>query len=292
MRGGRARGAALTVTSALAFALSSIFARIAYDSGSNAVTVGASRMLLSAGAIAVALVATRQRFALPGGRAGAPLGLGLLLAGYSWALLAAIERMPVALAVLAFYTFPLLIVLAALVEGRERIGPARAAAIGAAFLGLAIALGGGGGALDGFGLILALAAAAGNAAMIVATRGTPQAERQRLTMFILCTAGLILLVAGALAGAIRPPLTAGGWLALAGASACYAVAMTSMFAAIGLIGPVQVGAVFNVEPVASLVFSLILLGHRPSTLQVIGMAVVVCALVAVQLWGAREPERP
>lgn len=280
---GPARGAALTVLASVAFALSSVFARLAYDAGSNPVTVGATRMLVSSAAVAVVLALSREPFRLSGRLAAAPPLLGLLLAGYSWALLSAVERMPVASAVLAFYVFPLLIVAAAAIEGRERVGLRRSAAMATAFAGLAVALGGSASGFDGLGLAYALAAAAGNAAMIVATRDVEARERRRLTMWLLLCAGLVLLAAGAVGSALRFPTTPGGLLALAAASGCYAVAMTSMFVAIGLIGPVQVGALFNVEPVASLLIALALLGEVPTVAQVAGMALVVGALLAVQL---------
>lgn len=78
--------------------------------------------------LAVALALARKTMA-------AAYGLGLVLAVYSWAYIAAVRYIPVSLAVLLLYTFPAQVVVMTVLLG-ERLTPTRLAGIAMVVLAL------------------------------------------------------------------------------------------------------------------------------------------------------------
>ena len=83
-------GMMLALTAAVAFALTSTSARIAYDNGSNPLTVAAVRFLLPMTVLAVWLLLRGVPLKLPLWQRWAAVALGVVTAVYSWALLTAI----------------------------------------------------------------------------------------------------------------------------------------------------------------------------------------------------------
>ena len=100
-------GVALTLAAAVAFALSNTSASLAYHSGSNPLTVAAGRFVLPTLALIVWLRLKRLPLVLSGWDGWIAAALGAVTAAYTWALLSAIGALPVALAILVFYLFPL-----------------------------------------------------------------------------------------------------------------------------------------------------------------------------------------
>lgn len=62
----------------------------------------------------------------------------------------------------------------------------------------------------------------------------------------------------------------------------YCVAIVSMFTAVKWIGPVKTSLMMCVEPLVAISFAIVLLGERLTMQQLIGAALVIVAVVAVQ----------
>src|SRR5262245_38692707 len=100
-------GVALALAAALAFALSNASASMAYRGGSNPLTMAAVRFLLPTGALIIWLRMSGAPLHLPARDGWIAAALGVVTAVYTWALLNAIGIIPLALAILVFYLFPL-----------------------------------------------------------------------------------------------------------------------------------------------------------------------------------------
>jgi drug/metabolite transporter (DMT)-like permease len=74
------------------------------------------------------------------------------------------------------------------------------------------------------------------------------------------------------------PTSAGGWSALLGSALCYAVAMTSILYAAAALGATRVAVVMNIEPLASIVLTFLILGERLRPMQLMGALCVVAAI--------------
>ncbi len=290
----RTLGVALVACSALALGLAPSLARIAYRDGIDVLTLATLRGLVSGAAILMALALLGRPVRPAAGTLVPILGLGFAMALASVGYLGAIRYMPVGLAVLTFFTFPLLVGLIERVVGSAPLPPSRLAAIVAGFAGLALTLGVSFETLDARGVALALLAA-----VCVATQITGGARLMRRSSPILVTghmmlwAGVMLAAGLAIAGGPVPPGGAAGWLATAGVVAAFMAGILCFFGGVALIGPVPAALIANLEPLVALSFAFLLLGEILGPVQLIGAAVVIGAVAVGQrparIQGAARP---
>lgn len=94
---------------ATCFALGSVLARLAFDDGASIFTLNLLRTAGATLTVTLFLKLQGQRFRLPPATARAAVVLGALISAYAYALFVAIQVMPVALAIVTFYTWPLMV---------------------------------------------------------------------------------------------------------------------------------------------------------------------------------------
>ena len=273
-------GIALALAVAVAFALSNASASFAYRSGSNPLTVAAFRFVLPTVALVIWLGMRGIPFALPARHGWVAAILGAVTAVYTWALLTAIGTIPLALAILVFYLFPLVATIILAVYGWETLGWRTVAAIILAFVGLALALDPRGGNLNLVGVALALAAAVGLGTVIaVSSRVIRSGDSRPVTLYMAVVAGALLIAFCAAQGGFAFPRTGLGWLGFVSTSVFYAFAMIGFFIAISMIGPTKASLLSYAEPVVAAGLGVVMLGEGIGPLQVLGIALVVAALV-------------
>jgi drug/metabolite transporter (DMT)-like permease len=278
-------GIALALACAVAFALANTSASLAYRGGSNPLTVAAIRFLLPTAALVVWLRMDGLSLRLPARDGWIAAALGAVTGAYSWALLIAIGAIPLALAILVFYLFPLVATVILAACGWEKFGWRTIAAIVLAFAGLALALDPHGGGLDLEGVALALAGAIGLGVVIaVSSRVFGAGDSRPVTLYIAAVAAVVLIALCAAYGKFALPQTGSGWLGFVGTSVFYAFAMIAFFIAISMIGPVRVSLLSYAEPVVAAGLGVTLLGEALVPIQIIGIALVITALVGATLW--------
>ncbi len=111
------------------------------------------------------------------------------------------------------------------------------------------------------------------------------------TLVMLATASVACILAPLASGEIWFPTTALGWGGLLGSALCYAVAMTSILFFAAVLGATRVAVVMNVEPIASLVFTFLILGERLRPIQLVGALFVVAAIFLFRPRRARASGR-
>ncbi len=274
-----------------------VAARIAFNHGLDVVTAVTVRSVVTA--CVVALILWHQKVAfqvLPAQRKylGA---VGLLIAVQSVCLYSAVARLPVALALLAFNTYPLTTALWARLLYGHRPERAVLAAMPAMMVGLALALDVMGAASGlgaarhwgeiGAGVAFALTASATfGLALVLTQHGTVGVDGRLRTFTSMATVGVL---AGGLAltqGGFQWPQAMPGWWGLAMLTFLYGTAFTIMFTVLPRLGVVGNSAIMNVEPICALVLAWVLLGQAIAPMQLAGAAVVV----ATVMWlGLRKP---
>jgi len=148
-------GLALVVLSTVAIAIVPSFAKLAYDGGSNTLTVITARSIVSVALTWLAMVSLRHTVRI--GRKPVLISLatgvcyGIMLYGY----LGAVAFIPINMAILINFVHPLLVGLVVAVLGDEAISIRMIAALAAAFIGLGLAIGFSFGALNLAGVGLA-----------------------------------------------------------------------------------------------------------------------------------------
>lgn len=251
---------------------------VSFRSGATALVVGA---LLLIQRVPLALTA-RQRKALP--------LIGVLIAIQSLCLYSAVARLPVALALLVFNSFPLTTALWARLLYRHRPERALLIAMPVILLGLVLALdvlgaASGLGAAGqwreiGAGVAFALGASTTFGLALVLTQHEAGGLDGRLRTF--ATMAMVALLAGAAVvwrGGLALPVAPAGWWGLALLTLLYGTGITILFTVLPRLGVVGNSAVMNVEPVFALVLAWLILDQHIAPVQVVGALVVVGAVI-------------
>jgi drug/metabolite transporter (DMT)-like permease len=214
--------------------------------------------------------------------------IGLLFAGTMYGLMEAISLLPVSIAILAYFAYPLLTGVAGGITGIDRLGwPALLTAL-AAFLGLALMLGAQYGDLSGIGIVWALAAAGFRTASLLMTRAYLTGTDARLTTWYSMLPSTLLFVAGSLViGDWHVPGTWLGWAAFAGSAACSTLSTLLIYLSTNRVGPFRTAFIMNLEPLVTTIFSLLLLGESLSPPQALGAVVMLVSLGVFQFVRAR-----
>jgi drug/metabolite transporter (DMT)-like permease len=267
-----------------------VAARFAFDAGVDVATAVAVRSLVTA--VVVALVALLARAAWHANRRqrGMLLGVGLLVALQSLCLYSAVARLPVALALLAFNTFPLMTALWSRAVYGQRVPAQVLWAMPVLLLGLALALDVSGAASQlgaaaqwqriGAGVAFALAAAGTFGLALAVTQNEIASIDGRWRT--VSTMGIVSVVAVAVLaaqGGPHWPHAASGWWGLAALTVLYGTAFTVMFTLLPKLGVVGSSPILNVEPVCALALAWWLLDQRIAPVQIVGAVIVVAAVM-------------
>lgn len=280
------QGRLLALSAAVALGGTTPFARLAYDAGTTPKTFLAIRFFI---AIVFFLVLLRiLRRPLWPARQDLPafLAAGFALTGITVGYLLSIAYIPVGLAALLLYTFPLLVAaVTPLVDG-VRLTGAQLLGFLLAFLGLAGALGPDLSELDFRGVALAGFAACSMTVLLFLVRHLTR-RHDPLTVLVhgngvgFCIIGLVLLL-------FEMPVLSNepfGLAMLLIACAFYVGGIGLNFLAVRAAGPAETAMFLNLEPVMAIILAIILLGERLTLLQVCG---VVLVLAAIYLAGRRR----
>jgi drug/metabolite transporter (DMT)-like permease len=293
----RSTGTLLCIGSAAAFGAMAVFGKLAYDNGTTVGTLLAVRFALAAALFWALVLASRETVAELRAlvRRDLAIALGLGAVGYAaqaGCFFAALERIDASLLSLMLYTFPAMVAVAAIVLGRERADPARFGALALASVGLVLVLASPRpGALDPLGAGLALGAAMIYTTYILVSQGIAGRIGPTLLSALVCTGAAVTLTAGsALLGDLRPgDVTPAGWGWLAGIAMVSTVAAVSLFfAGLKRVGPTTASILSTVEPVVTVVLAFLVFGELLGSLQLVGGALVVAAVIVLGSYRPRE----
>ena len=279
------RGLAECASSAAAFGSVGVLVALAQREHVGTTTLLASRYAL--GAIALWLVLIGLRRPLPGlGIALGAVALGATTYAAASALyLAAIERMGAGPAGVVSYCYPVLVMAGAVALGRERLSRRRTAALALAVSGVGLLVAGGGlGAINAAGAVLAFGSATVYTAYVLASA----ALRERAEPLALST-----LVATGAAGAFAAAHQVHGGVPVHTATAALAVvalalvptafAVSAFLAGLGRIGPSRASIASSLEPAVAVACGVLVLGERLVPVQFLGAGLVIAAVLAIEL---------
>ncbi|MGE3832099.1 MAG: DMT family transporter [Parvibaculaceae bacterium] len=284
-RTGLAIGLALCAASL--YGLIPALARAAFEQGVPAVENTLFRTTVVALILGAACIATGQRLSLP--RASHPAFIAQVIGTLliSVCFIASIQSIDVGLAVIIFFTCPIIILLAAPLIERRHPGTIRLAIAGFAFAGLVVAIGPGFDRLNPLGLLLAAAGAIGYAVQFFSGRMLSRYAPPLVLGSLVHAAAwpVTLLVAltysgGRLAILDVQTVTQTGYACMAGVALVHMIAYVTHMRALKAAPASTVAPYFNAEPVMATATAAIFLGERPELHQYAGGAMVLAALLA------------
>jgi drug/metabolite transporter (DMT)-like permease len=302
----RARaGLAFAVVAAASFGLSGALAAGLLDAGWSPAALVMCRIGVGALALAgPAVVALRGRWYLLRANAGFLLAFGLVaVAGCQFAYFNAVERLPVAVAILIEYAAPVAVV--GWLWARHRQAPSRLTVTGAAvaIAGLLLVLNVFSvGSVDGLGVLWALGGLVGCAFFFVVSAG----EDNGLPPIVLAAGGLTVgTIALGLAGVLGlvPMAASTGDATYNGSSVPWwlpILALGVITAAVsyvtGILASRALGArlasfVALLEVLFSVIFAWLLLGQLPQVIQLVGGVILLGGVILVRA-GEPQPQEP
>lgn len=274
------RGIIVALAAAAAFSLANMSAAVAHDGGATPLTVAAVRYLVPAVALVIWLRLSGGSLLMRRRDAAAAVGLGIVTAFYTWALLKSFTLIPFALAVLIFYLFPLLAAVIVAALGWEKFAWRTAAEIVVAITGLALALNVHGGHLEPQGVLLAGLAAVGLAIVVaVSSRVFGKDDARPLTLYMAASASVLLFILCAASRDFVLPHTNTAWFGFIVSSTLYAFAMIAFYIAVSMIGPVLSSLLSYADAVISAGLGVVVFGQALAPVQVAGIALVIVALI-------------
>lgn len=298
----RAGGIVLAVVSALAFSSSGPLVKPLLEAGWSLSAALLVRMGLAGLVLAPALIRAVHRersFLRRHGRSLLVFGL-VPVAGCQLLFFSAMQRMPVAVALLIQYLAPVLLVV--FVWARTRRAPSRLVLVGSvvAIVGLVLVVDVSGARFDLLGALLALGAAVTVCVYFVMSERTgddlpPLALASggllvgAVTMGLVAAVGLIPFAAPPVTLSFRgidvPGILSILWVGAVGTTLGYAFGVM----AVPRTGSRLASFIGLSEVLFALGFAWLLLGETPSTIQFVGGAVLLAGVVLVRLDAGQEP---
>ena len=276
-------GIIIASSAAICFAANTTASPIAANGGSSVLTYLVLRTTIATLAIFILLLITKSNIKLCPKRRWMALGVGMIMAIHSFALLSAIQFIPIALAVLIFYTFPILTTLYLWLIGRERANWLAGIALFLGLAGLALALNIGDSKLDILGIGLAVISAIGiTIVIIINSQLVGKGDSRPVTLHMLIAASAVFIVLTTVLGDFHLPNTVTGWWAFTSGPFFYAFAIISLFIAIAILGPIKASMTMNLEPVSSMLLGFVILNQSLSNQQILGSAIVIISILLIQ----------
>jgi len=264
---------------ATTFGSNHVAARVAFDHGASVTTAVAVRSGFTALFLLALMRVLGVPMALPRATLARALSIGLLIAVQSYCLYSAVAMIPVALALLAFNTFPMLLALLSWATGGDRPRPAALVAMPVALVGLALALDVFGKPVSAGGIAWALGAAVSFAlALLLTARWLKDVDGRLRTFLTMGVTAIVVLVAGTATQAFSFPNALAGWTGLALLTVFYGLAITALFIVLPHLGTANYAVVLNFEPIAVLFLAWAILGQAVAPLQMLGALIVIGAI--------------
>lgn len=273
-------GIGLALGSAAAFGTNIVSAQLAAQAGLSGPLLVFYRVFIMLALVFGAALIWRSALSVPARQRPALICFGLSSALVGSAYLSSVAFLPVTVAAVVFYTFPVLIVLAEPLVTSARFSPDRLMVALIAFLGVAMVVGPDLEGLDPRGLALAMAASVMAAAQFFAasaSNDTPLIPKLFWSHLLILpvTAVILMITEGFLApnALLLAPaavsVTIGGYL----------IGFLLQVLALMRVAPGAAGLAFCAEPVFAVVIAAWLLGERVGALQYAGGALVIAAII-------------
>ena len=280
-------GSAAALVSAIAFASNVVLSKLAYDFGTNLHALNLIRAAVFLSCLVVAVWLSGSQVSIKRNELYRCLVLGVLLCAEMYLLLASVLFIPVAMAILVFYTYPIMIAVWTWRTGRHHLSYLGLGVMALAFIGLIITLTGSDTLLVGWdgrnGIALALVSGICLAAILLLSEQVLEKQPAKIMMlYMLLSATAVVGFVSLFLAELTWPASLPGWLALCGSSVLYVVATLLLFKAVDLVGSLQTAIIDNTSPIWAIILGVIVLGQWLSAQQLIGASVTVAAVMLLQ----------
>lgn len=292
-------GVAVVITAASLFGTLGPLSRFAYEAGMTPLAFVAWRggigLMATAAFVAWRVARRGERLTRPAQldrRGRLSLGIAAFM-GFvlNLCMFIAFDRITVALALLGFYTYPVMVAAANVALGRERLDRPRVVALVLAVAGMVAVVASqldpaSGIRLDGLGVGLAIGAAMSQAVFVLVSRSgyraVPADQAMGVVLAVTVLSSVLLAVATGATATLAYPLEVPSIAPLLLFTGLFAAAIPSMLFLTGirLVGGTGAGILMLFEPVVGVVLAAWLLAEGLAPIQVLGgLAILAAALI-------------
>jgi drug/metabolite transporter (DMT)-like permease len=273
-------GVFLIVVSASSFGAMAIFARLAYEAGTDPITVLFLRFTIAA--VFMVTVMAVKGIAFPRGRTLISLSLmgALGYVGFSLAFFTALTMAPAGLVSILLYLYPSFVTILASIFLKKPVTVFTIAALLITFTGTVLIIGLDTGSSQVLGIVLGITAAVlYSIYIVVGSKVLLNAGAFSASTVVIISAGVIFSGIVAVRGA-NFPATVGGWIAVfAIALVSTVLAIVTFFAGLKKIGPANASMISTLEPVVTVSLAVIILGESVSIPKIIGGIMILVAVI-------------
>jgi drug/metabolite transporter (DMT)-like permease len=273
-------GRLAAIASATSFAGVSMFAGFVYAGGATPASVIAARLLFGLFGTFAVVAWLRRPWMVPAREWRPTLVVAFAWLAVNVCYMASFYYIPVSLAVLIFFTFPVQVALIGPLLARRRPEPVTLGAALIAFAGLALALGPDLGELDWRGCALAFAAAVALMTTFLMSRRLVVDQDMftfSFNLHLLCGVAVVAYLGGT--GGVALPDAPIAIAALLAVGVFYILAVCLQFFAIRTAGAPQSSIMFNAEPVFTVLGAAVFLGEHLGMGQAAGAILVIVGVL-------------
>jgi drug/metabolite transporter (DMT)-like permease len=274
-------GVLLIIVSGISFGASAIFARFAYEAGTNPITLLFLRFGIAS--VCMLFMALVRGISVPRGR----ILLGLVLmgavgyAGQSFCYFTALTLTSAGLVALLLYLYPALVTVLAVVVLKEPVSKLKIIALIFALAGTALTIGPAGGGKP-LGIVLGLGAAfIYSVYILVGSKITKQGTAIQSSAVIITSAAVVYGCLIAIQG-VSFPKTLYGWASvIAVALISTVLAIVTFLAGLERVGPTNAATLSTIEPVVTVTLAMLVLGETITPLQIAGGMMILIAVIVL-----------
>jgi len=276
-------GIFLAAVSAIGLGCAVALAKMAYEGGTDALSIASVRAIGVSALLAAILVANRKSLLIRARYKWHVLGLGVLLAFMFYGNIAAVQYIPVGMAALLLFINPPVVAIIMVAGFGARFSGLKALTILGAFAGLGLTLGVSLSGLRWEGVTLATTtglAVAVNAVWI--SQWLRHLDSVLLTFHICWVSAVVLWGIMLATGGPTLPVTSQGWTGAIAVVALQVCCLPMYFASLKHAGAESATMVTNVQPVASVVAAFLLYAELLTSWQTVGGVMVIGCIVLMQ----------
>jgi drug/metabolite transporter (DMT)-like permease len=272
-------GVLLILISGISFGAAAIFARFAYEAGTNPITLLFLRFGIAS--ICMIFIMFMRRVPLPRGRT--LLGLVLMgaigYAGQAFCYFTALTLVPAGLVALLLYLYPAIVTVLAVMILKEPVSKWKITALLLALAGSALTIGLAGGGRP-LGILLSLGAAfIYSVYILVGSKMTKKGTAIQFSGVIITSAALVYVGIITIKGAVFPA-TLSGWVSVSAIALISTVLPIAAFlAGLERVGPANAATLSTIEPVVTVILAALILGETITLWRIVGGLMIILAVI-------------
>jgi drug/metabolite transporter (DMT)-like permease len=281
-------GLILIIFTSIFYATNPSLSKYHYMAGGDALSFLFFRFLITSLLLYLIITWRKKKHFLSRKQKLTSCALGLIIFAISYLYIFAIKFIPAGLATILLFTYPLWVGILSWINREEPMSWQKLSALCVAFIGLVLCIGLEFESLDWRGIALGLGAGLGlSFNVFYGNRVIQHMDGFNFTYYMMI-ACLIFTIPLILITPPSFPITSLGWVNLVAASIFFCAGLLMFFTALPMLGPIKASLFNNLEPVFSIILAFFILGEILTPIQYLGSALVISAIVLIQIKPKRE----